>query len=525
MKAIVQDRFGPPEVLRLADTDLPEAGADDVLARVRAAALNPADWHTLRGDPLVARLMGAGLTRPEARVAGVDAAGVAEAAGANVRGLRTGDEVLGFCRGAFAEYACAAADLVVSTPAGLTFEQAAAVPIAATTALRGIRDAGEVTAGQRVLINGAGGGVGTYAVQIAAEPGAEVTGVCSTRNAGLVRSIGAVHVIDYATQDFTGGPTRYDVILDNVSSLPLSRLRRALTPNGTLVLNGGGPPGHVSGPVAGILPAVAANAFVPQRLRPLPSRQDRAELLAVTGLIKDGKLIPVIDRTCPWPRRPGACAPWSRATRAARSSSPSRETGRRGRRHHRDPARVPAERPHPGHPPRGEQLAAAGRRSPTAKPGRPARPEQVACPAALRQPPRCETPSSRHDRHRAAETATRVTAQITLLGAGPADSRQTEASAHNGAFTLRSRSVTVSRPPTSGHRHVRLAALVGCAVDHCHIVTILTPRSESAGKPRAASFRLPSPTPRTRCCAGCAVHRTNTRWRSWRRAQRPLRRR
>ena len=298
MKAIVQDRFGPPEVLRLADTDLPEVGADDVLVRVHAAALNPADWHILRGDPLVARLMGAGLTKPKARVAGIDAAGVVAAAGANVRGLRTGDEVLGFCRGAFAEYACAAADLVVPKPAGLTFEQAAAVPIAATTALRGIRDVGEVRAGERVLINGAGGGVGTHAVQIAAALGTEVTGVCSTRNAELVRSIGAAHVVDYTTQDFTDGRTRYDVVLDNVS-LPLSRLRRALTPTGTLVLNGGGSPGHVFGPVAGIVRAVVASAFVSQRLRPLPSRQDRAELLAVTGLIEDGKLLPVVGRTYP----------------------------------------------------------------------------------------------------------------------------------------------------------------------------------------------------------------------------------
>ena len=161
VKAIVQDRFGPPDVLRLSDTGLPEAGPDDVLVRVHAAALNPADWHIVRGDPLVARLMGVGLTRPKARVAGIDAAGVVEAAGANVRGLANGDDVLGFFRGAFAEYACAAADLVVPKPAGLTFEQAAAVPIAATTALRGIRDTGEVTAGQRVLVNGAGGGVGS----------------------------------------------------------------------------------------------------------------------------------------------------------------------------------------------------------------------------------------------------------------------------------------------------------------------------------------------------------------------------
>jgi NADPH:quinone reductase-like Zn-dependent oxidoreductase len=299
VKAIVQDRFGPPDVLRLVDTGRPEAGPGDVLVRVHAAALNPADWHILRGDPRIARLMGVGLTKPKARVAGIDAAGVVEAAGANVRGLRTGDEVLGFCRGAFAEYACAAADLVVPKPASLTFEQAAAVPVAATTALRGIRDVGQVTAGQRVLVNGAGGGVGSYAVQIAAALGAEVTGVCSTRNAELVRSIGATHVIDYTKEDFTGGRTYYDVILDNVSSLPLSRLRGALTPKGTLVLNGGGSPGHVFGPVAGIVRAVVANAFVSQRLRPLPSRQNREELLAVTGLIQDGKLTPVVDRTYP----------------------------------------------------------------------------------------------------------------------------------------------------------------------------------------------------------------------------------
>jgi NADPH:quinone reductase-like Zn-dependent oxidoreductase len=299
MRDIVQDRFGPPDVLQLADTGLPDVGADDVLVRVHAAALNPADWHILRGDPLVARLMGVGLTKPKARVAGVDAAGVVETVGANVRGLRNGEEVLGFCRGAFAEYACAAADMVVPKPASLTFEQAAAVPIAATTALRGIREVGEVKAGQQVLVNGAGGGVGTYAVQIAAALGAEVTGVCSTGNVELVRSIGAAHVVDYTREDFTAGLSQYDVILDNVSSLPLTRLRRVLAPKGILVLNGGGSPGHVFGPVAGILRAVVANAFVSQRLRPLPSRQNQAELLAVTGLIEGGKLMPVVDRTYP----------------------------------------------------------------------------------------------------------------------------------------------------------------------------------------------------------------------------------
>lgn len=181
MKAIVQERFGPPDVLELVDTDLPDVGPDDVLLKVHAAALNPYDWHMVRGDPRIARLMGVGLTKPKARVAGVDVAGRVEAVGAYVGGLRQGDEVFGFCRGAFAEYASAEAALVVPKPAGLSFEQAAAVPMGAVTALHGIRDVGEVRAGHRVLVNGAAGGVGTYAVQIAISLGAEVTGVCSTR--------------------------------------------------------------------------------------------------------------------------------------------------------------------------------------------------------------------------------------------------------------------------------------------------------------------------------------------------------
>jgi NADPH:quinone reductase-like Zn-dependent oxidoreductase len=300
MKAIVQERFGPPDVLQLVDTDPPEVGAGEVLVRVHAAALNPYDWHIMRGDPLIARLMGeVGLTKPKARVAGVDAAGRVEAVGAEVRGLRPGEEVLGFCRGAFAEYALAAAGKVVPKPASLTFGQAAAVPMAGATALRGIRDVGAVRAGHRVLVNGAAGGVGTYAVQIAAALGAEVTGVCSTRNAGLVRSIGAAHVIDYTTEDFTDGRARYDVILDNVGNRPLSRLRRALTPAGTLVLNGGGSPGHVFGPVAGILRAVVVNGLVRERLRLIPHEQKREQLLTLTGLIEAGKLTPVLDRTYP----------------------------------------------------------------------------------------------------------------------------------------------------------------------------------------------------------------------------------
>lgn len=304
MRAIVQERFGPPDVLRLADTDRPAVAAGQVLVRVRAAALNPYDWHMMRGDPYVARLMGGvGLTRPRARVAGIDAAGQVEAVGAGVRGLRPGDEVLGFCPGSFAEYALTTADLLVPKPASLTFEQAAAVPMGAVTALRGIRTVGQVRAGQRVLVNGAAGGVGTFAVQIAAALGAEVTGVCSARNADLVRSLGAEHVVDYTREDFTVGGTHYDLILDNVGNRPLSRLRKALTPTGTLVANGGGSPGRVLGAVGAMLRMLVVNALVRQRLRVIlpaaPAGPTQEDLLAVTALIAAGKLTPVVDRTYP----------------------------------------------------------------------------------------------------------------------------------------------------------------------------------------------------------------------------------
>ena len=299
MKAITQERFGTPDTLRIVDIDAPDVRPDDVLVRIHAAALNPADWHILRGDPYVARLMGIGLTKPKIPVVGSDASGVVEAVGASVRGLRPGDEVFGFVRGAFAEYACAAQDQVVPKPASLTFEQAAALPIAATTALRGIRDVGAVKSGQRVLVNGASGGVGSFAVQVAVSIGAEVTGVCSSGNVELVRSLGVAHVIDYTAEDFTDGDITYDVILDNVSSLPLTRLRRVLTKSGTLVLNGGGTPGHVFGPIGTLLKAVVVNVFVSQRLRPLPSKTDRQELLDVTRLVEDGKLTPIVDRTYP----------------------------------------------------------------------------------------------------------------------------------------------------------------------------------------------------------------------------------
>jgi len=292
MKAIVQERFGSPEVLQFVDTDPPEIGPHDVLVRVHAAALNPYDWHVLRGDPYVARLMGTmGLTKPKARVPGVDGAGRVEAVGADVRGMGPGDEVLGRFEGAFAEYARATADKVVPKPARLTFEQAAAVPMAGQTALRAVRDVGQVQAGHRVLINGASGGVGSFAVQIATALGAAVTAVCSTRNVELVRSLGAAHVIDYSKGDFTDGPERYDVILDNVGNQPLRRLRRVLTPTGTLVSN--------AGSIGGILRVIVVNVLVRQRLRPLTDRWEREHLLAVAELIEAGKLTPVLGRTYP----------------------------------------------------------------------------------------------------------------------------------------------------------------------------------------------------------------------------------
>jgi NADPH:quinone reductase-like Zn-dependent oxidoreductase len=301
MKAIVQERFGSPDVLQFVDTDQPAIGPDDVLVRVHAAALNPYDWHIMRGDPYIARLMGTvGLTKPKPRIAGVDGAGRVEAVGTNVRGLRPGDEVLGRFEGAFAEYARAAADLVVPKPARLTFEQAAAVTMAGQTALRAIRDAGQVQAGHRVLVNGAAGGVGSFAVQIATALGAEVTGVCSTGNVELVRSLGAAHVVDYTKVDFTDGHAQYDVIQDNVGNQPLRRLRRALTPTGTLVSNAGGSPdGRLLGPIGAIVRLIAVNGFVRQRLRSLPDTWTREHLLAVAEMVESGQVTPVVGRTFP----------------------------------------------------------------------------------------------------------------------------------------------------------------------------------------------------------------------------------
>jgi NADPH:quinone reductase-like Zn-dependent oxidoreductase len=304
MKAIVQGRYGPPEFLELRDVDQPVPAADDVLVRVHAAAVNALDWHVMRGDPYVARLMDRtvfGRHGPRLSIRGRDFAGRVEAVGRNVTRVRPGDEVYGEADGTFAEYVCVPADLVEAKPANLTFEQAAAMPLAGNTALMGVRDAGEVRPGQRVLVNGASGGVGTFAVQIAKSLGAEVVGVCSTRNVDLVRSLGADEVVDYTRDDFTRTDRRYDVVFDLVGNRSLTDCRRVLTPTGILVLAGGGVSegGSFVGPVGLILRAKLVSPFVRHRLRVLVARASRQNLATLRELAESGKLTPAVDRTYP----------------------------------------------------------------------------------------------------------------------------------------------------------------------------------------------------------------------------------
>jgi NADPH:quinone reductase-like Zn-dependent oxidoreductase len=304
MKAIVQHNYGAPEaVLELQDIDQPVVGDDEVLVRARAASVNPADWHLMRGSPYFVRLAGYGLRRPKNPVPGSDVAGVVDAVGKNVTRLRPGDEVFGWCRGAYAEYACAAEDHFVPKPANITFEQAAAVPLAATTALQGLRDKGQLRKGQAVLVIGASGGVGTFAVQIAKALGTEVTGVCSTRNVEMVRSIGADHVIDYTREDFIRGEQRYDLIFQLAGTRPPSECRRALTRRGTLVLSSGD--GRLSG-IGRIVTAMVSSPFVSQRLVTWVATLNNADLLALGGLIEAGKVTPVIDRTYALSETPAA---------------------------------------------------------------------------------------------------------------------------------------------------------------------------------------------------------------------------
>ena len=298
MRAIVQDAYGSAEVLHLAEIDAPDIAANEVLVKVEAAGMDRGTWHSLTGKPYLMRIMGFGFRRPKNRVAGLDVAGTVAAIGADVTRFRIGDEVFGISRGAFAEYAAAREDKLAPKPAGLSFEQAAVVPISGGTAIQALR-AGRVEAGQRVLIIGASGGVGTYAVQLAKALGAEVTGVCSTAKLDLVRSIGADHVVDYTREDFAEGAERYDLILDIGGNSRLSRLRRALTPKGTLVIVGGEEKGNVTGGFGRQLRALALSPFVSQRLTMLASKEHHTHIEAVTPFIDAGQVVPIIDRTYP----------------------------------------------------------------------------------------------------------------------------------------------------------------------------------------------------------------------------------
>lgn len=308
MRAVVYHEYGSADVLRLEEVDqlLPED--HQVLVRVRAAAANPLDWHYMRGTPYVMRVLGAGFLEPSSTRLGADMAGEVVAVGRNVTKFKPGDEVFGTGGGAFAEYVRASAGKIVLKPAELSFEQAAAVPVAALTALQGLRDKGRIRAGQKVLINGASGGVGTFAVQIAKSYGAEVTGVCSTRNVDLVRSLGADHVVDYTREDVTRGEQRYDLILDNVGTRPLSDFRRVMSPQGVYVLIGGGGPddGRWVGPLVGPVKALLYSPFVSQDFVSLMAEINAADLEAMLRLVSSGKVTPVIDRTYPLQEVPAA---------------------------------------------------------------------------------------------------------------------------------------------------------------------------------------------------------------------------
>jgi NADPH:quinone reductase-like Zn-dependent oxidoreductase len=296
MKAIVRDRYGSADVLELRDVEVPQVGDDEVLLRVRAAGLDRGVWHVMAGLPYLIRIAGYGLRRPKAVGLGSEVAGVVEVVGAAVTGLQPGAEVFGTCGGSFAEYASARPDRLARMPANLTFEQAAAVPVSAVTALQALRDRGRVQAGQSVLVVGASGGVGTFAVQIAKASGATVTGVCSTSKVDLVRSLGADHVIDYAHADITDDGRRYDLVLDIGGNRPLSQLRRVLTRDGTLVIVGGEGGGRWTGGIHRQLLTTVVSPFVRQRLGTFIAKENSTDLEALRTLIETGAVTPVVDR-------------------------------------------------------------------------------------------------------------------------------------------------------------------------------------------------------------------------------------
>jgi NADPH:quinone reductase-like Zn-dependent oxidoreductase len=295
MKAIVQDRYGSEDALRLREIDRPVIRDDDALVRVHAASIHLGDRLIMAGSPFLVR-MATGLRRPKQPIPGTDIAGIVEAVGSGVTRFKVGDEVFGWTSGAFAEFASTPEEHLAPKPARLSFEEAAAIGVSATAALQLVRDNGQVKAGQKVLINGASGGVGTFAVQIAKAFGAEVTGVTSGRNADMIRSIGADHVIDYTKEDFTEGTKRYDFILDNVANHSLSAMRRALTPTGLLQPNGGG---HKGGDMGRLIHAMITSMFIRGQGRPSVKSENPADLATLEELVNAGKLTPVIDRTYP----------------------------------------------------------------------------------------------------------------------------------------------------------------------------------------------------------------------------------
>jgi NADPH:quinone reductase-like Zn-dependent oxidoreductase len=301
MQAIVQRHYGtvPEEVLRLEQTAKPVPAPGEVLLRVRAAGVDRGTWHLMTGTPYLARAIGFGLRAPKTAVPGWAVAGTVEAVGQDVTGVQPGDEVFGTCRGSFAEYVTARPGQLAAKPASLSFEQAAALPISATTALQAVRDQAKVQPGQHVLVIGASGGVGTFAVQIAKAFGAEVTGACSTAKTDLVRAVGADHVLDYSREDPTAGPHRYDVVIDIGGNRPVSHLRRALTPRGTLVITGGENGGSWLGGIGRNIGAQLLSPFVRQRLTAFVARERRADLMSLRDLAGCGAVTPAIERTYP----------------------------------------------------------------------------------------------------------------------------------------------------------------------------------------------------------------------------------
>ena len=296
MKAILRTAYGSPDVLQLTETAKPVPKDDEVLVRIRAASVNPLGWHFMRGSPFPLRLA-TGLRKPKDGRLGTDVSGQIEAVGRDVTEFQPGDEVFGVCKGAFAEYACTAEKSLVRKPASVTFEQAAAVAVAALTALQALRDKGHVQPGQKVLINGAAGGVGTFAVEIAKSFGAAVTGVCGTRNVAMVQSIGADRVVDHTEEDFTRSGARYDLMLDMIGNQTLAARRRALTPRGTLVQVGGPAKGFQL--LTGMLKPLLVAPFVSQKLVLLMTHLNQADLTVMQELLATGKVTPVIDRSYP----------------------------------------------------------------------------------------------------------------------------------------------------------------------------------------------------------------------------------